>query len=186
MRILPFILAFSLVLTLSAQVLAQETPPANAAAAVAPAPDAAAAVPAEGAAPVAAAPAVPEAPLQIITTPFTESFLFSPAEVAAVRRALSGQVSGTAALNTDQTINVPQRRLISLAGVVYRGQKDWILWLNGRKVTPKEMLPEIVDVQVAKDRVHLKWFDVGLNDVISITLRPHQTYDIVTGVLLPG
>lgn len=132
------------------------------------------------------APPVAAPPLALVTTPFRESFLFSPAEVAAIRRAQSGKVSGTASLNTDQTIDVPQRRIISLSGVVYRGQKDWILWLNGQKVTPAQMLPEIIDVQVAKDRVHLKWFDVGLNDVISITLRPHQTYDIVTGVLLPG
>lgn len=136
----------------------------------------------------AATPAVPAepVPLPIIKTPFTQSFLFTPAEVAAIRRAQGGVVSGTAALGADQTTNVPQRRLIVLSGVVFRGENDWILWLNGRKVTPKDMLPEIVDVVVAKDKVHLKWFDVGLNDVISITMRPHQTYDIVTGVLLPG
>ena len=73
-----------------------------------------------------------------------------------------------------------------MAGGIYRKPGDWIVWLNGHKVTPKNLLPEIVDISVQNERVHLKWFDIGINNVISISLRPHQTYDIVTGVLLPG
>ncbi len=138
--------------------------------------------------PAAESPAAPAATVPAIdlNAPFTQSFLFSPAEVVALRRAASGQVTGTAVLNAGSVTQVPVRRIISLAGVVYRSDHDWIVWINGKKMTPKDILPEIVDIRVANDRVHLKWFDIGLNNVISITLRPHQTYDIVTGILLPG
>lgn len=121
-----------------------------------------------------------------LNAPFTQSLLFSPAEIVALRRAAQGGSVGTAVLNADSVTVVPEKRVISLAGVVYRAPGDWIVWLNGKKMTPKDILPEVVEIKVSQDRVHLKWFDIGLNNVISITLRPHQTYDIVTGVLLPG
>lgn len=119
--------------------------------------------------------------------PFTRSLLFSPAEVTLVERALAGTVTGTSMLDAGKTPqNIPQRRIISLSGLVWRSDADWIIWLNGKKVTAKTLLPEIVDIKVGREDVTLKWFDIGINGVISITLRPHQTYDIVTGVLLPG
>lgn len=119
---------------------------------------------------------------------FDGSFLFSPAEIAAIRQAMAGTVSGTAMLEADKNpqVAIPQRRVIALTGVVFRAQDDWVAWINGQKITPDTLLPEIVDIRVERDHVKLKWFDVGLNAVISISLRPHQTYDIVTGVLLPG
>ncbi len=144
------------------------------------APQAAAAQPADAATAAAIQPSVD------LNAPFTQSLLFSPAEIVALRRAAQGGSVGTAVLNADSTTVIPEKRVISLAGVVYRAPGDWIVWLNGKKMTPKDILPEVVEIKVSQDRVHLKWFDIGLNNVISITLRPHQTYDIVTGVLLPG
>ena len=117
--------------------------------------------------------------------PFKDSLLFSPLEIAAIQRAMEGKVTGSATLQSGPVQNIPLKREIALAGVAYRSSGDWIVWINGEKVTPKKLLPEIVDIQVSKDRVHLKWFDIGINNVISLSLRPHQTYDIVTGVLLP-
>jgi len=71
--------------------------------------------------------------------------------------------------------------------VVYKAADDWLIWINGQKVTPTVSMKEIVDIQVESDStVHLKWFDIGLNGVIGITMKPNETYDIVTGVLLPG
>jgi hypothetical protein len=119
--------------------------------------------------------------------PFTRSFMFSPIDVTAINRALSGAPTGPAILNAGKTAQpIPQRRIIAVSGVVWRSDDDWIVWINGKKVTPKSYLPEIVDIKVDKDSVRLKWFDIGINGIISIGLRPHQTYDIVTGVLLPG
>jgi hypothetical protein len=129
-------------------------------------------------APVAAP--VPEAP-------FTRSFLFTPLETSVVERALAGTVAGTSVVEASKsTAAIPAKRVIALSGLVFRDADDWTAWINGKKVTPKTLLPEIMDIRAEKGRVHLKWFDIGINGVIAITLRPHQTYDIVTGVLLPG
>lgn len=131
-----------------------------------------------------AAPGVP--PVVTDQGPFKESLFFSPVELATIQKALAGSVTGTAALSNQAPAVIPQRRVIMLAGVVYKGPEKWIIWLNGQKVTPQQLLPEIMDIRVEQDRVHLEWFDIGINNVISLTLRPHQVYDIVTGVLLPG
>lgn len=145
------------------------------------------------AAPGAAAdPALPSDPAAAPTSaidlnaPFVQSFLFTPVELVALRRASEGAVVGAAVLDADNTTYIPPRRVISVSGIFLRAPGDWIVWLNGKKMTPRDLLPEVIDISVQRDRVHLKWFDIGLNNIISITLRPHQTYDIVTGVLLPG
>jgi hypothetical protein len=123
--------------------------------------------------------------------PFVGSFLFSPAEVGMIQQANTGKLPGLAMLEaenpkTQSAPVIPARRLIILSGVVYRSDSDWVAWINGKRVTPRELLPEIIDISVKEDSVRLKWFDIGINNVISISLKPHQTYDIVTGVLLPG
>ncbi len=118
-----------------------------------------------------------------LTEPLKESLLFSDGEIVSIRNALMQKGGG---IPNAEGVVIPQRRVISLAGVFFRTPSDWIVWLNGKKMTPGDVLPEVVDIQVEKDTVALKWFDIGMNDVISISLRPHQTYDIVTGVLLPG
>lgn len=160
--------------------VAPGTPAAAPAATTAPGtPEAAAAV-------GAGAAATPSVPPVDLNAPFNESFLFTPAEIVAIRRAAEGTVMGSAVLGADSVTSIPVRRVIALSGIVLRAPGDWIVWLNGKKMTPKDLLPEVMDISVQRDRVHLKWFDIGLNNIISITLRPHQTYDIVTGVLLPG
>ena len=124
--------------------------------------------------------------LKLLNEPFKQSFLFTPLELAMIARANAGKPASTALLQAGNPQYIPPRRIISLAGVLFRKQGDWIVWLNGRKVVPKQLLPEIIDIEVKNDLVHLKWFDIGMNKIISISLRPHQTYDIVTGMLLPG
>lgn len=137
----------------------------------------------EGAAPDAAAPV---APAPDPNAPFRDSFFFTPLDIASIQRALGGESVSTALINKENQTVIPIKRVLSLAGVVFRKDDDWIVWLNGHKLTPKNLLPEIVDIDVEKNLVHLRWYDIGLNDIIAITLRPHQTYDIVTGLLLPG
>lgn len=142
------------------------------------------------ASPVAAAGAVLQQEGDV-ALPSEGSLLFSPIEIAAIQRALAGKVSGTEALHAKASAEaggsiIPLRRSISLSGVIWRGKDSWTIWLNGQKVTPEKLLPEIVDIKVEKEKVTLKWFDIGINGVILISLHPHQTYDIVTGVLLPG
>lgn len=79
---------------------------------------------------------------------------------------------------------ISTKRIISVSGLLYRSPGDWIVWLNGHKLVPGTRLPELVDIKVERDRVHLKWFDIGMAKILSITLRPRQTYDITSGVML--
>jgi len=126
----------------------------------------------------------PEAPKVAIDEPFAQSLFLTPEDLVAIERALKGVVS--AGSGSSGTQEIPQVRKIVLSGVSYKSPNDWVVWINGQKIVPGLMLKEIVDIKVERDLVHLKWFDIGLNGVLNITLRPHDTYDIVTGVLLPG
>jgi hypothetical protein len=133
---------------------------------------------------VAAIPAIKLTPEEL-NAPFSGSFFLTPAEIAAIKTAMAG--SGMMGGDISVAAPVPQHRVISVSGLLYRSPKDWIVWMNGQKVTPENLLPEIVDIKIdSSSHMKLKWYDIGLDKVIAITLRPHQTYDIVTGVLLPG
>jgi hypothetical protein len=125
---------------------------------------------------------------QFDKSPFRDSLFFTPAEIVGIDRALKGLTVGNAVLSGDGAAAkpIPVKRTITLSGVYFKDDKNWIIWMNGQKLTPGRLLPEIQDIKVSDDEVHLKWFDIGLNAVITITLHPHQTYDIVTGLLLPG
>jgi hypothetical protein len=145
------------------------------------------AAPAQAGAATSAEPAKPPEPV-IDRSPFTRSLLFSPLEILLVKKFLEG---GDNPANTDvQSIKnapyIPPVRRIILSGIVYKGEDNWIVWLNNQKLTPGNLLPEVVSMSVNEDRIDLEWYDIGLNDVIKIKMRPHQIYDIVTGVLLPG
>jgi DNA-binding transcriptional regulator YdaS (Cro superfamily) len=112
---------------------------------------------------------------------FTGSFFLTPLEISAIEQALQGRVvSG----KLDRRSAVA--RQIRVAGVFYRSPSDWIVWMNNHKITPKDRLPEIIDINVKRSsNVSLKWYDATSNRILLITMRPHQTYDIPTGILLP-
>ena len=116
-----------------------------------------------------------------IKQPFTASFFLTPLEVSAIEQALQGRVvSG----KLDSRAAVAHQ--IRVAGVFYRSPSDWIVWMNNHKITPKDRLPEIIDISVKRSsNVSLKWYDATSNKILLITMRPHQTYDIATGILLP-
>ncbi len=122
---------------------------------------------------------------------FIDSFMFSGAEAALIQKAMGGRVEKPQqtqeTLKIEKKVVIPKRRVIKISGVLFRSPKDWAVWINGRKITPDVSLPEIIEIKVkSSSYLHLKWYDVGLNKVISITMRPNQTYDITTGILLPG
>jgi len=137
-----------------------------------------------GASAASAMSAVPGMTTEELNKPFEGSFFLTPLEIAAIQQALKGKVMKGVA--DEMSPVIPARRVIRVAGVFYRSPKDWVVWMNNQKVTPDNLLPEIVDISVKpSSKVSLQWYDVGLNKVLSITLRPHQTYDITTGILLP-
>ena len=137
------------------------------------------AVNADPAAPTGAAAPVAVDPK---AAPYGKSLFFTDEEVSAIQRSLLG-ISPTG----DTQSNKPKKpRVLKLSGVLYKSPDDWVVWLNGNRVTPNNILPEIIKIEVEPAKIHLKWFDYGFNDVIFITLRPNQFYDIETGLLLPG
>lgn len=129
----------------------------------------------------------PEETQKDINKPFARSLFYTKQDLVQISKALNG-----AAPIIDGPIGgsgevIPQVRTITLTGVLYKGPGDWLIWLNGQKLNPRNLLREIYEIEVFKDsRVRLKWYDIGLDGVIDVTLRPHQKYDIVTGLLLPA
>lgn len=123
-----------------------------------------------------------------IQKPFSRSLFYTKQDLVQISKALNGQSVNIDAPVTGSTGEViPQVRTITLTGVLYKSPGDWMIWLNGQKLNPHNLLREIYEIEVFKDsRVRLKWYDIGLDGVIDVTLRPHQKYDIVTGLLLPA
>ena len=115
--------------------------------------------------------------------PFTDTLLFTNAEVALVRESAAGRTAASAALGADKVELIPIDRKIKLSGIYYQAEGHWIVWMNGYKLVPGRLLPEIQEIRVNRDEVFLRWYDIGLNDIISLTLRPNQIYDIVTGIV---
>jgi hypothetical protein len=145
--------------------------------------------PAQKAAADAAAATAAAAAAADIHTPFKQSFFFTAEDIIAIHKAIEQQGTtdnGNSSVAQAAQQAIPAVRRIALSGVIYKAADDWLIWINGQKVTPKVQMKEIVEIEVERELVHLKWFDIGLNGVIDITMRPNETYDIVTGVLLPG
>ena len=115
--------------------------------------------------------------------PFSKSLLFTALELDTVHKAEAGRnVQSTKEIESVELI--PVDRKIWLQGIYYQAANNWIIWLNGYKLTPYYMLPEIRGIRVDRDRVYLEWYDIGKNGIINISLQPHQVYDIVTGILV--
>lgn len=77
-------------------------------------------------------------------------------------------------------------REISLGGIVYLGAKNWTIWMNGQRVTPDALPKQVIDIQVEKQFVQLKWFDSYNNLIYPVRLRPHQRFNLDSRIFLPG
>lgn len=133
--------------------------------------------------PAAAVPPQQEAVAEAPKPPFRDSLLFSDLEVDTIRKALEGRAVQSTK-NIESVELIPVDRKIWLQGIYYKSSKDWIVWMNGYKLTPYYLLPEIREIKVDNDRVYLEWYDIGKNGIIRLSMQPHQVYDIVTGILV--
>ena len=97
------------------------------------------------------------------------------------RRGLNTRMPGT-----DDGVGVTGPREISLAGIVYRGAKEWTIWLNDLRVSPTAIPDEVLDLKVHKDYIELEWFDSSTNQIFPIRLRAHQRFNLDTRMFLPG
>ncbi|MCK5284750.1 MAG: hypothetical protein KAJ86_04105 [Alphaproteobacteria bacterium] len=79
-----------------------------------------------------------------------------------------------------------EERDISLGGIVFVSKEDWTIWLNGKRVTPKAIPKEVIDISVYDEYIELKWFDEWSNQIFPIRLRSHQRFNVDTRIFLPG
>lgn len=80
----------------------------------------------------------------------------------------------------------PEEREIRLGGIVYVDASDWTIWLNGKRVTPNALPPEVLDLQVYKEYVEIKWLDDYTNKIFPLRLRAHERFNIDARIFLPG
>jgi len=60
----------------------------------------------------------------------------------------------------------------TLQGITYKDKNNWLIWLNGKKVTPEEKPEEITEIFVKPDVVQLKWKIKCSNKMYSLRLKP--------------
>ena len=77
-------------------------------------------------------------------------------------------------------------REVNLGGILFVSSDEWTVWLNKQRITPKSIPSEVIDIQVKKDFIKLKWFDVQTNQIFPIKLRTHQRFNLDTRMFLPG
>ncbi|MBU0860032.1 MAG: hypothetical protein KJ667_08840, partial [Alphaproteobacteria bacterium] len=77
-------------------------------------------------------------------------------------------------------------REISLSGIIWRNNEDWTVWLNGQRLKPDALPREVMDINVRKKYVELKWYDANTNLIYPVRLRPHQRFNLDSRMFLPG
>lgn len=80
----------------------------------------------------------------------------------------------------------PEEREIVLGGIVFVNEKEWTLWMNGKRVTPEAVPKEALDLRVYKDYIEVKWLDDYTNQIFPIRMRAHQRFNMDTRIFLPG
>ena len=123
------------------------------------------------------------------------SLLFTTWEQALIEESRDGLIARPAADTEVEEAEALQKegkrppkgpREISLGGIVYIAKGDWTIWLNNQKITPAAIPPEVLDLDVHKNYIKLKWFDAYTNQIFPIKIRPHQRFNIDTRIFLPG
>jgi hypothetical protein len=69
---------------------------------------------------------------------------------------------------------------VTLGAVLYYGPENWSVWLQGERWTPTTNKPNLHIVDVAADHVRLSVTPLSGGTPQEITLRPHQTYSLVS------
>ncbi len=126
----------------------------------------------------------------LVFRPSIPSLLFLPAEHAMLQAAkasfLTRLPTETELGLADEDEVVTSIRDVSLGGILYTGETEWIVWINNQRITPNALPMEIIDIVVFKDYVNLKWFDRQTNRIYPIRLRPNQKFNFDARMFLPG
>lgn len=127
-------------------------------------------------------------PVSSVAAEPEESLFFTSGQLIEIMRANQGFIAPKAAAKKEeQGAYVDRgRRILTLSGIVYNGPSEWTVWLNGQRVTPKNIPEDVLGLTVKEDRIHLRWNDRGNQRIVNLTLRPHQQYNLDTDVVSSG
>lgn len=117
------------------------------------------------------------------------SLFFTPNQLASIMRAKEGFLAPREAFDPNNQSDNPNSlasHVVSLAGIVYISKNNWVIWLNGERVTRKNMPQRLVGLTVKPDRVHLRWMDIANQRIVNITLEPHQQYLLDSDTIVPA
>ncbi len=81
---------------------------------------------------------------------------------------------------------LPGERNINLGGIVYKAKDDWIIWLNSRRITPKALPKEALELRVFRDYIEIRWYDEYTNKIYPLRMRSHQRFNLDARIFLPG
>lgn len=99
---------------------------------------------------------------------------------------LRGPLTQTTPVDKSGKPKDPGIRELSLSGIAYMSKNKWVVWLNGKRLTPKSLPKEILDIEVHENYVEMKWFDPFTELIYPIRLRPHQRFNLDMRIFLPG
>lgn len=86
----------------------------------------------------------------------------------------------------DDVEKEPGLRELSLGGILFRDESDWVIYLNEQRVKPDAMPKEVFDLKVYNEYVEFKWLDEYTNQIFPIRLRSHQRFNLDSRIFLPN
>jgi hypothetical protein len=117
------------------------------------------------------------------------SLVFTEAEhreIILARRAAGKVRAPEASEGQGGVVPSEEERNIHLQGIVYTAKDDWVIWLNGKQITPLALPEEALAIEVYREYIEIKWYDDFTNQIIPLRLRPLQKFNIDTRMFLPG
>jgi len=107
----------------------------------------------------------------------TPSLFFTDGELARIEEAVR-------ALPASKRMHA--KHLLHLGSIVYVGPENWVVWLQGDKWTPETDRPNMHIVEVTANEVLLSLVPRRDEPPQTVTLRPHQSYNLLTGEVIEG
>lgn len=83
---------------------------------------------------------------------------------------------------------IPDRgiRELKLGGILFKNEKEWIIYLNNERVKPDSIPEQILDLIVFEKHIELKWLDEHSNMIYRVRLKPHQRFNLDQRIFLSG
>ncbi len=122
-------------------------------------------------------------------TPVDEipSLFFTPETLALLKDAIGGLNATAMGFDSDDgQPKDPGVRELALGGIVFNGEDDWTIWLNGRRILPNAIPEEVFDLKVHEEYIDIKWYDAYTNRIFPIRLRPNERFNLDSRLFLTG